>query len=64
MCALTPALLLARASSLSFLLQAAAFGKSFLDAYNPSDFVEATRTLRVLNAVRDYKIGLPLTWDQ
>ncbi|KWU43122.1 hypothetical protein RHOSPDRAFT_20057 [Rhodotorula sp. JG-1b] len=46
------------------LLKAAAFGKSFLDAYNPSDFVEATRTLRVLNAVRDYKIGLPLTWDQ
>lgn len=45
-------------------VQAAAFGKSFLDAYNPSDFVEATRTLRVLNAVRDYKIGLPLTWDQ
>ncbi|TKA54279.1 hypothetical protein B0A53_03371 [Rhodotorula sp. CCFEE 5036] len=46
------------------LLKAAAFGKSFLDAHNPSDFVEATRTLRVLNAVRDYKIGLPLTWDQ
>ncbi|GAA5861643.1 hypothetical protein JCM3774_002656 [Rhodotorula dairenensis] len=46
------------------LLRAAAFGKSFLDAYDPSDFVETTRTLRVLNAVRDYKIGLPLTWDQ
>ncbi|GAA5989686.1 hypothetical protein JCM10908_000587 [Rhodotorula pacifica] len=46
------------------LLKAAAFGKSFLDAYSPSEFVEATRTLRVLNAVRDYKIGLPLTWDQ
>ncbi|GAA5897547.1 hypothetical protein JCM6882_003513 [Rhodosporidiobolus microsporus] len=46
------------------LLKAAAFGKSFLEAYNPSHFVATTRTLRVLNAVRDYKVGVPLTWEQ
>lgn len=44
--------------------QAAAFGKSFLEAYNPSSFVETTKTLRVLNAVRDYKVGIPLSWEQ
>ncbi|GAA5824145.1 hypothetical protein JCM11251_001539 [Rhodosporidiobolus azoricus] len=46
------------------LLKAAAFGKSFLEAYNPSSFVATTKTLRVLNAVRDYKVGIPLTWEQ
>ncbi|GAA5851110.1 hypothetical protein JCM8547_004135 [Rhodosporidiobolus lusitaniae] len=46
------------------LLQAAAFGKSFLEAYNPSEFVETTKVLRVLNAVRDWKVGVPLTWEQ
>ncbi|GAA6011899.1 hypothetical protein JCM10207_003423 [Rhodosporidiobolus poonsookiae] len=46
------------------LLRAAAFGKSFLEAYNPSEFVSTTKTLRVLNAVRDFKVGLPLTWEQ
>ncbi|GAA6027171.1 hypothetical protein JCM8097_002452 [Rhodosporidiobolus ruineniae] len=46
------------------LLKAAAFGKSFLEAYDPSSFVATTRTLRVLNAVRDAGVGLPLTWEQ
>ncbi|GJN89287.1 hypothetical protein Rhopal_002267-T1 [Rhodotorula paludigena] len=46
------------------LLRAAAFGKSFLEVYNPNQFVETTQVLRVLNAVRDYKVGIPLTWDQ
>ncbi|GEM07386.1 vacuolar assembling/sorting protein VPS16 [Rhodotorula toruloides] len=45
------------------LLKAAAFGKSFLEAYNPNHYVQMTKILRVLNAVRDYKVGLPLTWD-
>lgn len=44
--------------------QAAAFGKSFLEAYNPTDYVQTTKILRVLNAVRDYKVGLPLTWEE
>ncbi|BGO93965.1 Vacuolar protein sorting-associated protein 16 [Rhodotorula toruloides] len=46
------------------LLKAAAFGKSFLEAYNPTDYVQTTKILRVLNAVRDYKVGLPLTWEE
>ncbi|GAA5978072.1 hypothetical protein JCM11641_006619 [Rhodosporidiobolus odoratus] len=46
------------------LLQAAAFGKSWLDAYNPSSFVETTKALRVLNAVREWKVGLALSWEQ
>ncbi|GAA5842533.1 hypothetical protein JCM9279_003610 [Rhodotorula babjevae] len=46
------------------LLKAAAFGKSFLDVYDPSQFVHTTQVLRVLNAVRSHKVGLPLTWEQ
>ncbi|GAA5914776.1 tethering complex subunit VPS16 [Sporobolomyces salmoneus] len=46
------------------LLQAAAFGKSFLEAYNPTEYVQTTKNLRILNALRDYKVGLPLTIDQ
>ena len=46
------------------LLKAASFGKTFLDLYNPSDFVSMTQTLRVLNAVRYYEIGMPLTVEQ
>ena len=46
------------------LLKAASFGKSVLDLYNSDDFVTMCETLRVLNAVRDYRIGLPLTYDQ
>jgi hypothetical protein len=46
------------------LLRAASFGKSVLDLYNSDDFVEMTEALRVLNAVRFYQIGLPLSYDQ
>lgn len=46
------------------LLKAASFGKSVLDIYNSDDFVEMCTTLRVLNAVRDYNIGLPLSYSQ
>ena len=46
------------------LLKAASFGKSVLDLYNSDEFVNICETLRVLNAVRDYRIGLPLTYDQ
>ncbi|GAA5958825.1 hypothetical protein JCM21900_003937 [Sporobolomyces salmonicolor] len=46
------------------LLKAAAFGKSFLDVYNPSDFVQTSKMLRVLNAVRFYQVGIPLTFEQ
>ena len=46
------------------LLKAASFGKSVLDLYNSDDFVNMCETLRVLNAVRDYRIGFPLTYEQ
>ncbi|VBB86617.1 Putative vacuolar protein sorting-associated protein 16 VPS16 [Podospora comata] len=46
------------------LLKAASFGKSVLDIYNSDDFVDMCETLRVLNAVRNYKIGLPLSYEQ
>lgn len=44
--------------------QAAQFGRAFLDLYNPSDFVAMAQTLKVLNAVRYYEIGVPITYDQ
>lgn len=46
------------------LLKAASFGKSVLDLYNSDDFVDMTETLRVLNAVRFFGIGLPLSYEQ
>ena len=46
------------------LLKAASFGKSVLDIYNSDDFVDMCETLRVLNAVRFYKIGFPISYDQ
>lgn len=46
------------------LLKAASFGKSVLDIYSSDNFVEMCETLRVLNAVRYYEIGLPLSYDQ
>ena len=46
------------------LLKAASFGKSVLDVYSSDDFVSICETLRILNAVRDYRIGLPLTYEQ
>ena len=49
---------------LLFLLQAASFGKSFLTDMPPQAFVSMCRTLRVLNAVRDYMVGVALTYGQ
>lgn len=46
------------------LLKAASFGKSVLELYNSDEFVEMTEKLRVLKAVRDYKIGLPISYEQ
>ncbi|PWN25197.1 hypothetical protein BDZ90DRAFT_234397 [Jaminaea rosea] len=49
------------------LLRAAALGKSFLDAgvgYDSTRFVETSRRLRVLNAVRAYEIGVPASWEE
>ncbi len=44
--------------------QAASFGKCFLTDYRPDMFYDMCQMLRVLNAVRDYKIGIPITYQQ
>lgn len=46
------------------LLKAASFGKSVLDIYNSDEFVDMCETLRVLNAVRYYEVGIPLSFEQ
>lgn len=46
------------------MLKAASFGKSVLELYNSDEFVEMCETLRVLNAVRYYEIGMPLSYEQ
>ncbi|KAL7422143.1 Vacuolar protein sorting-associated protein 16 [Cryptotrichosporon argae] len=46
------------------LLKAAQFGRAFMDLYNPIDFVTTGQTLKVLNAVRYYEIGIPITYEQ
>ncbi|KAF6822914.1 hypothetical protein CPLU01_11735 [Colletotrichum plurivorum] len=46
------------------LLKAASFGKSVLDIYNSDDFVDMCEALRVLNAVRFFEVGLPLSFEQ
>ena len=51
-------------SSQRSLLKMASFGKTFLDLYNPNEFVNMANTLRVLNAVRYYDIGIPISYDQ
>jgi len=46
------------------LLRAAKLGRTFApDAY-PSQFVNMCRVLRVLNDVRNPRIGIPLTYTQ
>ncbi|KAJ3186648.1 hypothetical protein HDU85_007468 [Gaertneriomyces sp. JEL0708] len=46
------------------LLRAASFGKCFLDSYPADRFIDMCKTLRVLNAVRHFEIGIPLTYSQ
>lgn len=46
------------------LLKAASFGKGYLDNYNPTEYVNVGRTLRILNACRYYEVGIPISWDQ
>ncbi|ORX75377.1 hypothetical protein K493DRAFT_247355 [Basidiobolus meristosporus CBS 931.73] len=46
------------------LLRAASFGKCFLDSYNSDYLVNMCQSLRILNAVRYYEIGIPITYTQ
>ncbi|KAL2918872.1 Vacuolar protein sorting-associated protein 16 [Polyrhizophydium stewartii] len=46
------------------LLRAASFGKAFLESFSAERFVDMCRSVRVLNAVRDPEIGIPITYKQ
>ncbi|XP_022919610.2 vacuolar protein sorting-associated protein 16 homolog [Onthophagus taurus] len=46
------------------LIRAAQFGKCFVANIDPDHYVKMCRVLRVLNAVRDRKIGIPLTYTE
>ena len=46
------------------LLQAASFGKLSCEEYPADKFVDTIRVLRVLNAVRHFSVGVPLTFEQ
>ncbi|KAI9340769.1 Vps16, N-terminal region-domain-containing protein [Zopfochytrium polystomum] len=46
------------------LLKAASFGKGFLDTYDSEKFVRMCQTIRIMNAMRDHEIGIPLTFTQ
>ena len=50
------------------IMQSGQFGKCFLGSDIPQNivdsFVEMCQHLRVLNAIRDYRIGIPLTYRQ
>lgn len=35
-----------------------------MDLYNPRDFVAMGQTLKVLNAVRHFEVGIPITYEQ
>ncbi|XP_061572203.1 vacuolar protein sorting-associated protein 16 homolog isoform X2 [Cololabis saira] len=52
------------ASTQKALMRAASFGKCFLTDFPPDHFVSTCRELRVLNAVRDAGVGMPLTHSQ
>jgi vacuolar protein sorting-associated protein 16 len=51
-------------SSRSEWYQAAKFGRAFLDLFDPREFVTMGQTLKVLNALRYYEIGIPMTYQQ
>jgi len=51
-------------SSISTFSQAAMFGKGFVNTLSPDTFYNMCQMLRVLNAIRDYTIGIPLTYKQ
>ncbi|KAB7498602.1 Vacuolar protein sorting-associated protein 16-like protein [Armadillidium nasatum] len=46
------------------LLRAALFGKTFVPNMDPEPCKSVTTTLRILNAVRNQRVGIPITWNQ
>ncbi|RWS09868.1 vacuolar protein sorting-associated protein 16-like protein [Dinothrombium tinctorium] len=51
-------------STQKMLLRAASFGKCFVPETDPKFFVSMCQTLRVLNAIRNPNIGIPMTYNQ
>lgn len=50
--------------ALLYSFKAAQFGKCFITNIDSEEFVKMCRLLRVLNAARDRKIGIPLTFTE
>lgn len=46
------------------LLKAASYGKVFCPEFDPTEFVETAKKLRILNDIRSKEIGIPLTFQQ
>ncbi|KAB0801758.1 hypothetical protein PPYR_03944 [Photinus pyralis] len=46
------------------LIRAAQFGKCFVESIDSEDYVRMCRLLRVLNSVRDRRIGIPITFTE
>ncbi|KAL7029066.1 hypothetical protein ACKWTF_006087 [Chironomus riparius] len=46
------------------LISAAHFGKGFINAHNPDEYIRTCKILRVLNSIRSDDIGIPLTINQ
>jgi vacuolar protein sorting-associated protein 16 len=46
------------------LLSAASYGKYFLKRFDSKLFVDKCQIVRVLNAMRDQKVGIPITYNQ
>ncbi|SYW86266.1 uncharacterized protein UBRO2_05986 [Ustilago bromivora] len=46
------------------LFKAASFGKSSIELYDSTAFVDMAWMLRVLNAARNYQIGFPISYEQ
>eukprot|EP01117_Protostelium_nocturnum_P018323 TRINITY_DN7643_c0_g1_i1.p1 TRINITY_DN7643_c0_g1~~TRINITY_DN7643_c0_g1_i1.p1 ORF type:complete len:843 (-),score=310.40 TRINITY_DN7643_c0_g1_i1:110-2638(-) len=47
------------------LLRAASYGKAFLDSsFDSEKFTEMCKTIRILNALREFNVGLPITYGQ
>lgn len=46
------------------LIKSAYFGKSFIAQHDPDEYIRVCRILRVLNAVRNSNVGIPLTMKQ
>ncbi|KAJ6638263.1 Vacuolar protein sorting-associated protein 16 like [Pseudolycoriella hygida] len=46
------------------LIRAAYFGSAFIPSHNPDEYIRVCSFVRVLNAIRCWKIGIPLTIKQ